>query len=176
VKEGCSVTYKACRGLLRRILDVVEKVLVILGITLFGMVILANALEIFARTVFGYSFFWVQEFTVVICSYTIFLGIVVVFKRKGNIFVTFIYDRFPDSIKRTVSVSIDLMMVVFLIISIKLTYAYLLLVYGGYTQTMKIPYFMMYLPILISLSLILLTVVDWFLDDVERLSLSTRRQ
>ena len=161
--------YNDCKKLLGRVTNLIEKGLVIIGISFFTIVILVNAVEIFSRTVLDFSFYWVQEFTVVLCGYITFLGAAIIFKRKGNILVTFIYNRFPGRMQLVVSFINTLLIVAFLVIGIKASYSYVSFVYGGHTQTMKLPYSLVYLPILISFCLILLVVVEWLLDDVGRL-------
>ncbi len=162
--------YTTCRHLLSEFLNWVENILVLFGIVLFGVVVLANACEIFLRTSGFRSLFWIQEFTVVSCSYMVFLGVVVLFKRKGDILVSFIYDLFPKSIQRVLSVIVDLLILSFLAVAIKASCSYLSFVWGGYTQTMKLPVVIVYFPILLGLTLIFTVVFDWLLSDIEQLS------
>jgi len=163
------ITYSSCRDLYTRFLNLIEKMLVIVGISLFAIIIIANGLEIFSRTILAHSYYWVQEFTVVISSYMIFFGAAVLFKRKGNIFVTVIYNFFPEKAQFIISIITDLLILIFLIISIKSSYFYLVFVYGGHTQTMKLPFFLVYLPIFLGFSFILLVIIDWFINDMETL-------
>lgn len=163
------MTYALFRQQFASLLNWIEKILVVFGISLFGIVVIANALEIFLRT-FGFrSLFWIQEFTVVSSSYIVFLGAAVLFKRRGDILVTFVYDRLPKSIQTIISVVVDFLMLFFLIFSIKASYAYLSFVYGGHTQTMKLPVVFVYLPIFLGLALIFIIVIEWILDDIEKL-------
>ena len=162
--------YTAFRHLLSGFLNWMEKILCTFGIILLGAVVLANGYEIFLRT-FGFrTLFWIQEFTVVSCSYMVFLGAAVLFKRKGDILVSFIYDRFTPSVQSVLSVIVDLLILFFLGFAIKASYAYLLFVYGGHTQTLKLPVIFVYFPILLGLILIAVVVLDWLLSDIERLS------
>ena len=161
--------YNNCKKLLNGVLNLIEKGLVIIGIFFFTSVILANAVEIFSRTVLDFSFYWVHEFTVVLCGYITFLGAAIIFKRKGNILITSIYNLFPGKMQLVVSFINTLLIVAFLVIGIKASYSYVSFVYGGYTQTMKLPYFLVYLPILLSFCLVLLVVVEWVFDDIDKL-------
>jgi len=163
------ITYSFCRDLFTRFLNLIEKVLVIIGISLFAIIIIANGLEIFSRTILDHSYYWVQEFTIVISCYMIFFGAAVLFKRKGNIFVTVIYNFFPEKVQLIISVITDLLTLIFLIVAIKTSYSYLVFVYGGHTQTMKLPFFLVYLPIFLGFSFILLVIIDWFINDMETL-------
>jgi len=162
--------YTAFRHLLSGFLNWMEKILCTFGIILLGAVVLANGYEIFLRT-FGFrTLFWIQEFTVVSCSYMVFLGAAVLFKRKGDILVSFIYDRLSPSIQSILSVIVDALILFFLLFAIKASYSYLLFVYGGHTQTLKLPVIFVYFPILLGLILIAVVVLDWLLSDIERLS------
>ena len=163
------MTYISFRRLLSGFLRWMEKIVVLIGISLFGIVILANALEIFLRTVGLPTLFWIQEFTVVSCSYLTFLGAAVIFKRKGDILVTFIYDLFPKAIQSLLSVVVDLMVLFFLIFGVKTAYSYVMFVYGGRTQTIGLPEVFVYLPVLLGLVLILIVIIDWLFDDLEKL-------
>jgi TRAP-type C4-dicarboxylate transport system permease small subunit len=158
------MAYIRFRNLLSGFLNGMEKSLV-----LFGVVVLANGYEIFLRT-FGFrTLFWIQEFTVVACSYMVFLGAAVLYKRKMDIVVSFVYDRFPKSIQSVLPVIVDLLILIFLASGIKASYSYLSFVWGGYTQTMKLPVIFVYFPILLGFILIFLVVLDWFLTDIEPL-------
>lgn len=161
------MTYKDQRNLFAAVLNILEKALVVIGVILLAIVILANALEIFTRTILDYSFYWVHEFTVVLCGYITFFGAAIIFKRKSNILVTSIYNLFPERMKFILSIINNLIMIAFILIGIKASYSYVLFVYGGHTQTMKLPFFLVYLPILISFCLIFLTIIQWLLDDVD---------
>ncbi|RPJ03834.1 MAG: TRAP transporter small permease subunit, partial [Deltaproteobacteria bacterium] len=146
---GTMGSYATFRHLLSRFLNGVEKILVLFGTTLFTAVVLANGLEIFLRT-FGFrSLFWIQEFTVVSCSYMVFLGAAILFKRKGDILVSFVYDRFSKGAQGILSVVVDGLVLIFLGVAIKASYSYLRFVYGGHTQTMKLPVVLVYFPILL---------------------------
>ena len=160
--------YISFRNKLNKILNLIEKLLVIIGILLFGIIVIINGVEIFSRTILDHSFFWVQEFTVVICGYIIFLGITIIFKRKGNIFISIIYNLYPKSIRSIISLISDLLIMSFLIISIKASYSYVLFVRGGYTQTIKLPWSLVYLPILLGFLLIFVVLIDWIVDDIEK--------
>lgn len=99
--------YISFRKLLSKILDVIERIIIIWGICIFGLSTVANGVEIFLRTS-GFSYlYWVQEFTVICFIYVTFLGIVVLFKRKGDIIVTFIYNSFPKSIRLITAIIIE---------------------------------------------------------------------
>jgi len=161
--------YAACRHFLSGFLNGMEKILVLFGIVTFCAVVLANGYEIFLRTCGFRTLFWIQEFTVVSCSYMVFLGAAVLFKRKGDILVSFIYDRLPPSFQSILSVTVDILMLFFLGVGIKASYAYLSFVWGGHTQTMKLPVIFVYLPILLGLTLIFLVGLDWLLSDIEQI-------
>ena len=158
------------------LLNWMGKIVNFIGISLFGIVILANGLEIFLRTSGFRSLFWIQEFTVVFCSYIFFLGAAVLFKRKGDILVTFIYDLFPKSVQLVLSVVVDFLILFFLIFGVKTAYSYLVFVYGGRTQTIGIPEIFVYLPVLLGLALIFIVVIDWLLDDVEKLFIKDEKK
>lgn len=166
------MTYTLFRHLLSRFLNWMESILVLFEIVLLGVVVLANACEVFLRT-FGFrSLYWILEFTVVSGIYIVFLGAPVLFKRKGDIVVSFIYDRLPRSFQPILSVIVDLLIVFFLAVGIKASCTYISSFRGGYTQTMKLPIIFVYSPILLAFILIFIVVLDWLLSDIEQLCLS----
>lgn len=175
-RRGEDMIYVTLRHFLSGFLNWMEKIVVFIGITLFGIVILANALEIFLRTSGFPTLFWIQEFTVVSSSYLTFLGAAVLFKRKGDILVTFVYDLFPKTVQSVISVVVDLLMLFFLMFGVLTGYAYLVFVYGGRTQTIGLPEVFVYLPVLLGLLLILIVIIDWSLDDLEKLFVKHPRQ
>jgi len=59
------MSYLSFHNRLKTLLSWMEKIVILIGICLFSIVILANALEIFLRTAGFPTLFWIQEFTVV---------------------------------------------------------------------------------------------------------------
>ncbi len=153
-----------------------EKVLCRLGVMLLGLVVAVNALEIFSRTILDHSFYWTQELTVVGCGYVIFFGAAVLFKRKGDILISALYDRLPLRARAIVSIVNNLLILSFLVVAIKSSYTYVRFICGGYTQTMKIPMYMVYLPILICFCSIFLVIVDSLLKEIQAHGPETKGQ
>lgn len=159
--------YISFRKLLSKILDVIERIIIILCICIFGLSTVANGVEIFLRTSGFRSLYWVQEFTVICFIYVTFLGIVVLFKRKGDIIVTFIYNSFRKSIQLITAIIIDVLILLFIFLMIIASYNYLLSSIGGKTATLKIPFIFVYLPLLIGLVFIFIVVIEWLIEDIE---------
>jgi TRAP-type C4-dicarboxylate transport system permease small subunit len=154
---------------LKKILAVMEKIYTGIGVALLGVILLINAMEIFSRTILDYSFYWIQEFTVVGCGYVIFLGAVVLFMGKGDILISALYNRMPPTVQRVLTLVNDLVMLIFLMVAIKSSLSYVSFIYGGYSQTMKLPMYIIYLPILICFITLFLVVLDWLLGDMAKL-------
>jgi TRAP-type C4-dicarboxylate transport system permease small subunit len=161
------MSYRSARSVHKMLLNILEKTFLTAGIIIFALVIAANTLEIFSRTILDFSFYWVQEFTVIFCGYMIFFGVVVLFKRKANIFIMLMVKTLPQKAQNGIKVVNDIMMSAFLVLAIFSTKNYLAIVYGGATQTLKVPIFLAYMPIMVGFCGILMVVLDWFLEDLE---------
>lgn len=68
---------------------------------LVGMISI-NILEIISRFVFRYSFVWVQEATLLLACWSIFLGFSVITYKKKDIAVHILVQYLPASLKRAV--------------------------------------------------------------------------
>ena len=160
---------KGFSGPLKKLLAVLETIYAKIGVVLLGLILIVNGMEIFSRTILDHSFYWIQEFTVVGCGYVIFLGVVVLFQRKANIVIATIYDRLPQKVRGFISVFSDAMILFFVLLAIRSSFAYVRFIYGGYTQTMSLPMPLVYLPMLICFSTLFLVVLDWLLTDIAAL-------
>lgn len=161
------MNYRRVRSAHKILLRVLDKIFEFVGILLFASVIIVNAIEIFSRTFLNFSLYWVQEFTVIFCGYLIFCGIFVIFNRRANIFILFLVNMFSDFIKSIIRIFNDIIMLGFTVLGVYSTFNYLTIVYGGFTQTLKIPIYVVYLPILISFLGIFIVLIDWLIEDIE---------
>ena len=156
-------------SLLKKLLKVMENIYLKTASALLAAIIIVSGTEIVSRTMFDYSFYWVQEFTVVCCGYIIFLGAVIVFRRKGDIVIAVIHDNLPRKAAQIVSIFHDVLMVSFILLAIKASIEYIRFIWGGFIQTMLLPTPFVYLPLLICFSSLLLVILDWLIDDIAAL-------
>lgn len=76
-----------------KINDIIERLLMFSASAMFVIMIGCNALEIFTRTVFSFSFPWVQELSILFMSGIVFFAGAVVYRKKRDAAVLFIVDK-----------------------------------------------------------------------------------
>jgi len=80
---------------LKRFLDKMEKVCLVVSVLAVGVMITINIIQIFFRYVFNLAFVWVFPMTLLLFIWMTFLGAFVVYRRKKDIVVRFIVNLFP---------------------------------------------------------------------------------
>lgn len=86
----------------QKILDSIEKILVIICSILFSGVVLLSALEIFTRYFLNYSSTISGELGLILMTWVYFLGFIVLFKRKEDIVMEYFYKKFPLPIQNII--------------------------------------------------------------------------
>ncbi len=102
---------------LKAVNDKIEKFLLWSSSVMFVVMIGCNAIEIFTRTVFSYSFSWVQELSVLLLGTIVFFGGCVVFRRKKDATVTFLIEKLlPTRIIKILMFIYNLTIIFYLVI------------------------------------------------------------
>ena len=156
-------------GAVARRVDGVEEALTS---TLLVVVVVINGMEIFTRAVLNDSLYWVFEVNLLLASWLYFIGICLVYHRRGDITVDFLFNRLPWRVQRPYLIVINIVIVV--ILGIIVFHGYRLLIVQSRTATLgvKIPNHWFSLPVVLgSLSIILILVKQsltlWLSDAPE---------
>lgn len=81
---------------LKRFLEVMEKVCLIVSVLAVGVMITINTVQIFFRYVLNMAFVWVFPVTMLLFIWMTFLGAFVVYRRKKDIVVRFLVNMIPS--------------------------------------------------------------------------------
>lgn len=149
---------------------IIDKTFVILAAFIFAITVVLNGVEICLRSFGLPSLYWIQEFTVVSFGYITFFALPPVFIRKKYIVVTFIYNLFPKSMQSVLTVLVDVLVLVFLITGVTVSYSYVVSVGDARTATMRLPLQIVYLPLLIGLAFLVLVMVHSLFLDIRKRS------
>lgn len=114
-------------ALLKMINDVLEKVVIWASKLMLVLMLGINVLEIFSRTIFSYSFSWVQELSMLLLGSMVFLGGCGVYRQKRDAMVTYLTDKIlSPRIQRILAIFFNVFIIAFLAIltiyAIKLQY------------------------------------------------------
>src|SRR5699024_10787115 len=134
---------------LEKIDDSFEKVMFILASISFIGLIFINIIQILSRYVISYSITGNQEISILLVSWTIFLGFSKVVKEKEDISITFLINKLPQRLDKTVNLVLTLL---FLIASgwiLGATYSYMIVQSGMTTQVLSIPNYLYTLPLFV---------------------------
>ena len=103
--------------LLKGINNILEKVMIWASKIMLVLMLGINVLEIFSRTVFSYSFNWVQELSILLLGAMVFLGGCGVYRQKRDAVVTYFTDKFlPPHLRTSLSLLFNLLIIAFLVI------------------------------------------------------------
>lgn len=102
---------------LKVINDILEKVTIWTAKILLVLMLGINVLEIFSRTLFSYSFSWVQELSILLLGAMVFLGGCGVYRQKRDAVVTYFLDKFlPSRLRSPLALLFNTLIIVFLAI------------------------------------------------------------
>lgn len=142
---------------LRKISDMLEKLLIWTTKVLFIGLIGINIVQIFLRTVCNFSFMWVQELSALLITGVVFLGgCVVVRRKKDPSLVFFINKYFSEKNKKIIRIAFNFLIIFFLVI---------LLIYSVKFLTIRVLESPLYLPITMvwfSIPVIIFAIVSIF--------------
>ena len=148
-KGGSAVLRRLDRalGAATRWVDRVEEVLTS---TLLVIIIVINGMEIFTRAVLNNSLFWVFEVNLLLGSWIYFIGICLVYYRRGDITVEFLFNRLPWRVQRIYLIALNVIIVA--ILAVIIFHGYRLLLVQARTATMgvKIPNHLFSLPVVLG--------------------------
>lgn len=122
--------------------DKLESIMLWSSIVMFVVMIGCNAMEIITRTLFSYSFIWVQELSILLLGTIVFFGGSVVLRRKRDASVTFFVEKFlPQNIIKGLLFVFNLVIIFYLI---------LIAIYGIKLQSIQVLAQAIYLPITVN--------------------------
>jgi TRAP-type C4-dicarboxylate transport system permease small subunit len=102
---------------LKGINNILEKVMIWASKVMLVLMLGINVLEIFSRTVFSYSFNWVQELSILLLGAMVFLGGCGVYRQKRDAVVTYFIDKFlPSRLRPLLSLLFNTLIIAFLVI------------------------------------------------------------
>jgi len=102
-------------SIIKKVLDIYSEVLWTISALCFFSIFLVNLANVFARQFLGFSVLWALDFSMLLISWSIYLGMATAVYRGDHIAVTFLVDRFPWHIQKSLFI---LMRVALLVICI----------------------------------------------------------
>src|SRR5699024_9319625 len=125
----------------------VDIIIASIAFSIMLVVVIANVLN---RLIFAQSFGFTQEISFICFVYTVFFGMIYLFKTHALISIDVIVEKLPVKFKRVTNI---VYFVILIIANLYLTYLSLELALDGFvrpTSFLGIPYAYIYLPALIS--------------------------
>jgi TRAP-type C4-dicarboxylate transport system permease small subunit len=93
------------RRLLARASAAIDAVLEPATSLFLAIILVINGVELSARNLANYSFVWAHEINLLLANWVYFLGIVLVYRRGGDVVVGFIFDRLGPRARRVWAVA-----------------------------------------------------------------------
>ncbi len=98
---------------MKKVLDKVAEILLIVSGLLFFAIFAVNMLEIFSRSFFNHSFLWVSDFSIICVVWMICLSISVGVYRREHLFMEYLAAKLPPKARKALAVSISLISIGF---------------------------------------------------------------
>ncbi|MEM2117326.1 MAG: TRAP transporter small permease subunit [Thermoplasmata archaeon] len=145
--------------LYKRLIDIIEKLEIIITSFLLGLMACIIMLEIVSRYFLKHPFPWVFELTMIMITYVVYIGIPIMYKQKALIILEFLSSRLPLNFQEIIYFIWELMIGVLMIFIIIATHE-LMIIQRKYTSpTLDISFIYFTLPILISgISILLINI------------------
>lgn len=157
--------------LLKKCVRFITDLYFLVAVAALVALIILNTVEIFSRYFLNASIIWVQEFSLLLICWVIFLGFGTVFVEKQDIAITFLVDRLKQRyqyIVRIVQQALTLITAAYLLVqSVRLLQHHM----GKTTLIMHIPQGYHTLPLVMVLVLL---SVQAFVDLIDELTIRTR--
>lgn len=84
-----------------------------MSLLIISFLTLATCLQIFRRFVLNSPIPWLQEISLCLLIWLVFLGAGVLVKRNQHIRVDIVYAKFSDTVKRVIDILLDLLVLIF---------------------------------------------------------------
>lgn len=104
------------KNLLKIVIDILDRIIITFSIIVMLLLILLNFFDLLQRFIFGKSFSWMMDLTLLAGAWVFCLCFSVVVKRKEDIAVEFLVNRFHPMIKKTLKIFVSFAMILFSII------------------------------------------------------------
>jgi TRAP-type C4-dicarboxylate transport system permease small subunit len=113
LRDGRMMHHSYLKGY-KHILDIMEKVLMVICALLFAGVVTLSAIEIFTRYFLNYSSTISGELGLILMTWIYFLGFTILFKRGEDVVMEYFFRRLPNGIRRFVEWLTHLAILIFL--------------------------------------------------------------
>ena len=132
---------------------------------------LLNIFQIFIRYIFNYQFMWIQDFTILLSGWMIFLGFAVVTYNKGDLVVSLIIRHLPDQVKIIMRIIGNILVLIFLLYFSFHAYELFVVQLGDMSAVARIPLSLYTCPLIIAgVSMFLVYLKDLIIDVMHLLS------
>lgn len=146
-----------------RILTFLEKGLMVICMSLFSMVVILGAIEIFTRYFLSYSSIISGELGLILMTWTYFLGFIILFKRGEDIVMEYFFQKLPEPLRNLIEWLTHLTILIFILTLIWNAIKFYLLTNKMEHPFLPIKYSYTVHPILVSSFLALFISVYFFL-------------
>lgn len=100
---------------MKKVLDKLADLLLNVATLLFIVIFVINMMEIFSRTFFNHSFLWVSDISVICVVWLICLSMASGVYHKEHLFMDFLVNKAPKSLRKAIIVSVNIIAIAFFI-------------------------------------------------------------
>jgi TRAP-type C4-dicarboxylate transport system permease small subunit len=123
-----------------------ERICKVIAVLCLGIMFTTNIFNILLRALFNYSFVWIFPLTIFLFMWMTFFGAYVIYRRKREITVDFIYNLLPESSRKVITLVSNFLimglMVLILVHAPRLIYAQM-----GPLQVLRVPRYFQAVPL-----------------------------
>ena len=101
---------------MRKILDKIAQLQMLVASALFFIIFLVNMLEIISRSAFNHSFLWVSDFSVICVVWMICLAMSACIHYKEHLFMDFLAQKLPAKLRQGLNIIISFITFAFFVL------------------------------------------------------------
>lgn len=153
--------------LLKKIIAKTSDFMMMIAVFSLSTAVLVNIAEITRRFLFGKSYLWIQDVTLLAMMWFIFPGIVKISHSNGDIMIDYFISKFSDKARHIITIATSLLVTLFcgnlFYYSLKLG----ILRYSKVTPAAGIPYIYYSLAMIISCFLLTAVYLDKTIQEIK---------
>lgn len=150
----------------RKLLDILAILEGYFCIAAFACMVLVNIVEIAARNIFSISFSGIQEITILLGCWMVFIGAARIFSKGSLLNVDFLISKFKGLTRQYLDIALNFMIVFVLLVFLKYGFEMMVIQSKRTTEALHLPASWFVIALLVSSILMLLVIVLKVMDSL----------
>lgn len=158
----------------KKLLNCINTIQIHLVTAILFIMVVINLVEIFSRNFFMISFIWVQELSIILLVWMVFMGAAYIYSKQSLIYVEAIYSRLKGLSRLILDIVVHIVSLFVLCIFIIYGIKYGINQLSSVTNALRIPFTIYSLPLILSSISMVMTMIVKVDDFVKQYKLEIR--